>query len=621
MEETREPPLVVSFGPNGWFVRYANHAPLNHILPPTLHNKLSTRGDESSPVVALSMSADEVWFAKFEDGSTSWSGIFDNEGWDRLQELEHDVTLVAFAPGSGYLIHTDDGTAIYKGLPQQLAELLDAETERERKIKAKKENRGEWHTTVPPLRPKPSLSFIPQAPPTLARRLSHASMYGLLGQYQATPSGLFFMVPHAPTPAVVVSPTSSVASNSFDDHVDEPDIHEYKGRPIKFLSVSGSGGWYLEFDGPDSSEGNSIAWDGLPAALDKLLKTKLRSAHTLLHSNSNGSPDTSSRSPPRKMTSLASLKNRTVRVNAISFSPSMNGHYWVSFDDGSHFWVSSDPQFQKVLRNGPPAPGVDDSGYSSASTEPCAYSPFGDSDPVSGVVFDRRGSFPTHLESSLFNGASATAQSKRLTPGSATGSLRTQLRPVPEGLFSSGTNSPSPINSPTGFSPPRSSMVSPDGSCLATPPPTPTPPQKQREVRVDPKRLMHTQDLLSSEFSDGSSIFFLFTDLSRGVVQAEDVPRVRMFMDPRDDHDEEENEEEEEDGGSTEGSEKSVVRTSSDGSLLVSPSTRLWCLDNRRLWVFNKAGLKSIPVLLVEPPPDFLQWVCTPFCGFSLERV
>ncbi|KAI8814118.1 hypothetical protein BJ742DRAFT_323970 [Cladochytrium replicatum] len=239
MEETREPPLVVSFGPNGWFVRYANHSPLNHSLPPTLHNKLSTRADESSPVVGLSMSADEVWFAKFEDGSTSWSGIFDNEGWDRLQELEHDVTLVAFAPGSGYLIHTDDGTAIYKGLPQQLAELLDAETERERKIKAKKENPDEEQDAVPPLRSKPSLSFIPQAPPT--RRLSRASMYGLLGQYQATPSGLFFMLPHAPQPTVAVSPTSYVASNSFNDHVDEPGVREYRGRPIKFLSVSGSG--------------------------------------------------------------------------------------------------------------------------------------------------------------------------------------------------------------------------------------------------------------------------------------------------------------------------------------------------------------------------------------------
>ncbi|KAI8920873.1 hypothetical protein DFJ77DRAFT_139695 [Powellomyces hirtus] len=120
-------PVTVAFGPrNGWFIRWSDGTSGWEGLPPTLHSKLNNRLPSLPGVRQLSMSDNNDWFVSFDDGSFATSG-FPPRGklWDALHnDADADVTNLVFAPGGGFLLTREDGTAVWERLPTGLNDLL-----------------------------------------------------------------------------------------------------------------------------------------------------------------------------------------------------------------------------------------------------------------------------------------------------------------------------------------------------------------------------------------------------------------------------------------------------------------------------------------------------------------
>ncbi|KAJ3158683.1 hypothetical protein HDU86_002648 [Geranomyces michiganensis] len=120
-------PVTVAFGPRGgWYIRWSDGTSGWESLPPTLHAKLNNRLPSLPGVRQLSMSDNNDWFVSFDDGSFATSG-FPPRGklFDALHgDADADVTNLVFAPGGGFLLTREDGTAVWERLPSGINDLL-----------------------------------------------------------------------------------------------------------------------------------------------------------------------------------------------------------------------------------------------------------------------------------------------------------------------------------------------------------------------------------------------------------------------------------------------------------------------------------------------------------------
>ncbi|KAJ3132586.1 hypothetical protein HDU90_006798 [Geranomyces variabilis] len=120
-------PVTVAFGPRGgWYIRWSDGTSGWESLPPTLHSKLNNRLPSLPGVRQLSMSDNNDWFVSFDDGSFATSG-FPPRGklFDALHgDADADVTNLVFAPGGGFLLTREDGTAVWERLPSGINDLL-----------------------------------------------------------------------------------------------------------------------------------------------------------------------------------------------------------------------------------------------------------------------------------------------------------------------------------------------------------------------------------------------------------------------------------------------------------------------------------------------------------------
>ncbi|KAJ3120841.1 hypothetical protein HK098_004206 [Nowakowskiella sp. JEL0407] len=601
-----------------------------------LQNKINTRPADQPPVKVLAISDSEVWFVRFEDGSSTWSGIFDTIGWDFIQDSDQDVISVTFAPGGGYFVQFESGEGIYHSLPFGLSNLLANENRGRRKKHAKT-------PSIQLSERRPTLS-VPQYDP-----------------FASAAMGAIVMAPQSRSVSFIsVAPSIDSISAMEEEH-----LQKYKGRFISILAISGNGAWFLQFDD------GVVAWDGLPSTLDKLLSSKLKKP------NVYSVPKSETPKPRRNTMSVSTelredeeenvviiRKKRSVSlvqgtsVKLFAFSPATSGCIYVAFEDGTHFWISQDTGFQKVMKANAEKSIEFDEPLSPTSPSSSSKHDLPYFAPNSTILEDEVLVIPPSPPGSSHDESENSPASPQQQPPSTSKtnpSVRINLRvkapakPTarPVEFYRNHHLQRERLSFSALTAPPELAAKAMNGLAVLS----------KKPITVNPKKLLYTLDYITSNFENGQSIFLLFADLSRGVVSQDSVPPLRIFYDPRDEAEEEESEleDESEDNGteSTKNDDshqdgmlsppgdndeaKSVVSHGSDsndsrvtfGSGVTRGSSsvvavkeekrRMWCLDNKRLWVFRKIEtIVSVQAVVCEAPPDFLQW-CDQVDGTNVQ--
>ncbi|KAJ3216437.1 hypothetical protein HK099_005866 [Clydaea vesicula] len=147
MDQILQTPRIkfLTFAPrNGFYIRFKDIDGLDFhktaSLPASLHNKLSSRQIHLPPVSFLNMSesnGQEIWFIRFNDGSTTWSSgvqMYSEKLWEAItnvdfgEMMEEDddaVSYCVFAPNNGWFLQFRNGECCFERLPKSLNQLLE----------------------------------------------------------------------------------------------------------------------------------------------------------------------------------------------------------------------------------------------------------------------------------------------------------------------------------------------------------------------------------------------------------------------------------------------------------------------------------------------------------------
>ena len=141
------PPKNVAFAAfaphGGYFLKFQDNTWKAANLPPSLQNKLNSRSARLPPVSFVAISKEEIWFIRYQDGSSCWSsGVNDysTKLWKALQGVDmydddepdddydpsdEEVSYVVFAPGGGWFIQYQNGECCWERLPKSLVAKLE----------------------------------------------------------------------------------------------------------------------------------------------------------------------------------------------------------------------------------------------------------------------------------------------------------------------------------------------------------------------------------------------------------------------------------------------------------------------------------------------------------------